>query len=36
MGTLLALCLQEVWRYGVLTGLAANWAGLPADLPRPC
>ena len=36
MGTLLTPCLQEVWRYGVVKGLVANRAALPADLPCTC
>lgn len=36
MGSLLAPCLQEVWRYGVVKGLVANWAVPHADLPCTC
>lgn len=36
MGTFLAPCLQEVWRYGVAKGVVANWAVFHADLPCTC
>lgn len=33
MGSLLAPCLQELWRDKVVKGLVANRAALPANLP---